>query len=59
MYRSRQNMWRFVAVILKINRFGKDKGISEMNSLVWKGQIIGIHQSGLSLSSISENLGIH
>ena len=39
--------------------FFKEKGRRERNSLVWRGKIIGMHQSGQSVSSISEHLGIH
>lgn len=59
MYLPRLNMLRFVAAILKMNMFGKEKGPRERNSLVWRGKIIGMHQSGQSISAISENLGIH
>ena len=29
--------------------FGKEKGPRERSSLVWRGQIVGMHQSGESI----------
>ena len=39
--------------------FGKEKGPRERSSLVWRGQIVGMHQSGESIMTISQMLGLH
>ena len=37
--------------------FGKQKWDRERSSLVWRGQIIGMHQSGQYITTISQSLG--
>ena len=39
--------------------FRKEERARERNSLVWSMQIIGMHQSGQSLTTISQSLGLH
>ena len=39
--------------------FGKERGARERSSLVWRGQIIGMHQSDESVTAISQKLGLH
>ena len=39
--------------------FGKEKVPRERSSLVWRGQIVGMHQSGESITTISQKLGLH
>ena len=58
MYLSWLNML-FCCSNIKNEYVWQKKGSRERNSLVWRGKSICMHQSGQSISSISEHLGIH